>query len=264
MPLLLCDLDNTLIDRDSAFRAWATTFATRHGLPADETVASLTELDDDGYAPRETFVAGVACRYDVWDDVPRALAEYHAGIVAHQVRPPVSVFRALAALRAAGWRIAIVTNGDAQQQAAKIERVGLTYAVDATVISGAVGVRKPDAHIFQIAAERCRSDIVGGWMVGDDAEADIGGAVACGVQSIWLRRGRSWTSQGFRPTLQADSIGEAFDHLLKVATICSAHPTALRNSMATVVGPTPPTRGVIIEATSSTSSDTSGSRVRPR
>jgi len=43
----------------------------------------------------------------------------------------------------------------------------------------------------------------------------------------------------------------------------SAAVTALRNSIATVVGPTPPTRGVIAPATSAQDSSTSGSSRRP-
>src|SRR6476659_1648369 len=43
----------------------------------------------------------------------------------------------------------------------------------------------------------------------------------------------------------------------------SAHSTALRKSMAMVVGPTPPTRGVIHPATSSQRSSTSGSSFLP-
>ncbi len=43
----------------------------------------------------------------------------------------------------------------------------------------------------------------------------------------------------------------------------SAHSMALRKSMAIVVGPTPPTRGVIAPATSSHDSSTSGRSVLP-
>ena len=31
MPLLFCDLDNTLIDRAAAYRAWAEDYAARMG-----------------------------------------------------------------------------------------------------------------------------------------------------------------------------------------------------------------------------------------
>lgn len=36
MPLLLLDLDNTLVDRDAAFRTAVTDFLAQHGLPETE------------------------------------------------------------------------------------------------------------------------------------------------------------------------------------------------------------------------------------
>src|SRR6266576_1316820 len=56
MPLLLLDLDDTLVDRADAYRRWAASFAARHG---DEREADwLVEADDGGYAPREQL-AGI-------------------------------------------------------------------------------------------------------------------------------------------------------------------------------------------------------------
>ncbi|GLX10425.1 hypothetical protein [Microbispora sp. NBRC 16548] len=48
MPALF-DLDNTLADRDEAFRRWAEEFADVHGL-GDEAVERLVALDEHGYA----------------------------------------------------------------------------------------------------------------------------------------------------------------------------------------------------------------------
>src|SRR5215211_6140303 len=52
-------------------------------------------------------------------------------------------------------------------------------------------------------------------------------------------------------------------HACLLSVLRSAASTALRNSIAIVVGPTPPTRGVIAPATSSQRSSTSGSSLRP-
>ncbi len=45
-------------------------------------------------------------------------------------------------------------------------------------------------------------------MVGDSLE-DVAGAVAVGIRSVWLRRGRRWRETAYRPTLEADSFAEA-------------------------------------------------------
>ncbi|WP_247223096.1 hypothetical protein [Streptomyces scabiei] len=50
MPLLLLDLDNTLIDRDAAFRAAVAAFLSAHGLPATD-LSWVTAVDAGGYTP---------------------------------------------------------------------------------------------------------------------------------------------------------------------------------------------------------------------
>lgn len=52
--LLLVDLDNTLVDRASAFDRWASDFIRSHGFSADAT-AWLIAVDRDGYEPRESL-----------------------------------------------------------------------------------------------------------------------------------------------------------------------------------------------------------------
>ena len=52
MPLLLVDLDNTLVGRYAAFERWAFTFVERLGAPLQD-VDWLIRGDADGYKPRE-------------------------------------------------------------------------------------------------------------------------------------------------------------------------------------------------------------------
>lgn len=75
-------------------------------------------------------------------------------------------------------------------------------------MSSLVRSRKPHPAILRLTAERCRSSLSGAWMVGDSLE-DVAGAVAVGIRSVWLRRGRRWRETAYRPTLEADSFAEA-------------------------------------------------------
>ena len=61
MPLLLLDLDNTLIDRDAAFRAAAAAFLSAHGLP-DTDLPWVTAVDAGGYAPRHEVAPALTDR----------------------------------------------------------------------------------------------------------------------------------------------------------------------------------------------------------
>jgi FMN phosphatase YigB (HAD superfamily) len=90
--------------------------------------------------------------------------------------------QALARLRDQGWRLAIVTNGSPDNQLGKIHRTGLADCVDAWVVSGELGVRKPARKIFDAAARRCGASLAdGGWAIGDSPALDVVGGRAAGL-----------------------------------------------------------------------------------
>ncbi|MEU6720082.1 HAD family hydrolase [Nonomuraea sp. NPDC046802] len=186
--LALFDLDNTLIDRLGAFRRWAAEFAAERGLGADD-VAWMVELDADGYCPRDTFLSGVRDRFGLAEPVEELWRAYQARLP-FLVSCPDEVLSGLDRLRAAGWAVGIVTNGAADNQAGKIRHSGLAGRVDGWAISGAEGVSKPDRRLFEIGAGRCGAVLGdGGWMVGDNPDADIAGGRAAGLGTIWIDRG---------------------------------------------------------------------------
>jgi HAD superfamily hydrolase (TIGR01549 family) len=113
----------------------------------------------------------------------------------------------------AGWRLGIVTNGEADNQLGKIERTGLDRLVDSVAVSGALGVRKPDAEIFRIAAEGAGCALAdGGWMVGDNAHADVGGGAAVGLRTVWI--GAAGEAAPQAATTVVGDVVEAIAHLL--------------------------------------------------
>jgi putative hydrolase of the HAD superfamily len=221
MPLLLVDLDNTVADREAAFEFWCTRkLAT--WAPADPVArAFLVSEDQDGFRPRREFLASVAARFTLDESVDVLLAEYRQ--LTWEGFPHVSddIQERLASMRRDGWRVGVVTNGEAGVQEATVERVGLVPLLDACVVSGTVGIRKPDPRIFELAAQQCGEPLEGAWMVGD-GEVDITGAAAAGIRSVWLTRGRSWQHQDVQPTLLADRLCDA---LARVAASCNS-PTA--------------------------------------
>ncbi|OLB81290.1 MAG: hypothetical protein AUI14_03860 [Actinobacteria bacterium 13_2_20CM_2_71_6] len=207
MALLLCDLDDTLIDRAGAFRRWAVDFAAGHGI-GDDGLAWMLDVDNDGHVHRPDYLAALRERFRLTATVQQLETDYHRVYPAY-VRPPDDgTLRALRDLRAAGWRIGVVTNG-APSQEDKMARAGLPGCLDGWAVSELVGFRKPNPGIFQAAAERCGATLDDAWMVGDTGPADIAGAAALGLRSVWLRRGREWAHRGYRPTHEADSFAEA-------------------------------------------------------
>ncbi|MEO3813054.1 HAD family hydrolase [Sphaerisporangium sp. B11E5] len=186
--LALFDLDNTLVNLDEAFRMWVEEFAGEHDLGA-EAVDWLIALDQEDFPHREVFFAKVRERFTLPESVDEIWSRYRRRMP-HLVRCQPEVLDGLARLRATGWRVAIVTNGMADNQLGKIQQTGLTKAVDAYALSGAEGIRKPDVALFRIAARRCGMTLgEGGWVIGDNPTADIAGGRAAGLRTIWIDRG---------------------------------------------------------------------------
>ena len=202
MPLLLLDLDNTLLDRAAAFRAWGQEFLEKLGAPAED-LDWLLDVDADGLTDRWDVAEAVRDRYLLRVSAVDIVEALHEGVVANSRLDPM-VACALKIAGDAGWVPVVVSNGVVRQQEAKIRLTGLDRYLADWVISEEVGVSKPNARIFTIAAERARMRLSGAWMIGDSPEADIGGASELGLRSVWLHRGRRWIEQRYTPTYTAD------------------------------------------------------------
>jgi len=213
VPLLLIDLDNTLIDRTGAFARWAREFTAVHGGSAAD-VDWLVEADRDGLETRARLAALIAQRFGLdADGEARVLADLGAGMV-RQIIPDGEVASALRRARSSGWVPFVVTNGTVAQQERKLRHTGLDQEVAGWVISEGAGVRKPDPEIFRLAAARAGLSLTGAWMIGDSAEADIAGARNAGLPCIWLHRGREWPLTEFRPDRTAASFPSAIRIIL--------------------------------------------------
>ncbi|MEV1019619.1 HAD family hydrolase [Streptomyces sp. NPDC050264] len=210
MPLLLLDLDNTLVDRDAAVRSAMAAFLTDHDLPATD-LPRLMAADGDGYTPRAGLAALMTARYGarVPPHTIHALLDNGA---TDRVTLSDPVRTALLTARAAGWTLLVVTNGRTAQQTAKLERTGLDALLDGWTISEAVGRKKPDPKIFHAAA--AGRSLRAAWMVGDSAVADVLGARGIGLRTAWVSRGRRWTEPAFAPTHTAPDTASAIAHVL--------------------------------------------------
>ena len=95
---------------------------------------------------------------------------------------------------------------------------GLEYAagVQATVLG------KPSAAFFGAALDALDADPGVAWIVGDDIEADIGGAKACGLRAILVRTGKfrseTLARAVVRPDAIVDSIVDVPGYLERVAS----------------------------------------------
>ncbi|KZC94531.1 HAD family hydrolase [Clavibacter tessellarius] len=198
MPVLL-DLDDTLVDRSGAFARWAAEAVPAWGGDAGDE-EWLLHADGRGRTPREVLAQRIVDRFPAaGSDVDGLVATLRREVVARNDCYPGVVAR-LRELGDLGESLVVVTNGDAWQQRATIDRTGLADLVTGSVISGALGVKKPDARIFAAAREIAGPGRTT-WMVGDDIEADMAGGRAVGLATAWVTHGRPWTP-AWSPTLQ--------------------------------------------------------------
>ena len=96
---------------------------------------------------------------------------------------PEGVPEALARLRAAGLRLAVVSNADGELLSL-FERIGLGGMFDRVVDSGVVGIEKPDPRIFEEALLACGADPATTLHAGDFYEIDVVGARAAGIRAV--------------------------------------------------------------------------------
>ena len=208
--LALFDLDDTILDREFAFRTWALDFIEHQNL-SESSLETIVRLDVEGDKPVPVFFnelrEALGLRTSVGELVDQFWSVYPACFSV-----PDSTFDALTRLRLAGWKLGVVTNGPATQWK-KIEAANLLPYFDGFCVSGEVGIRKPDIGIFIEAAERCGAEL-DGWMVGDSADADIVGGHEAGLQTIWLPRGQTWDKTGLVPDAIASTIAEAVETIL--------------------------------------------------
>ncbi|MGT2425456.1 HAD family hydrolase [Amnibacterium kyonggiense] len=117
----------------------------------------------------------------------------------------------LDALAARGVRIGMVTNGAGSVQRDKLASTGILDRFDPLIISSEVGVKKPDAAIFEIALAAAGVVPDAAWFVGDHLWHDAQGASEAGIRAIWLDR----SGAGLRPEWpQPDAVVSSLRDLL--------------------------------------------------
>jgi putative hydrolase of the HAD superfamily len=164
-------------------------FCESEGLLLDDLRAAVGELlgvhdDDHPVAQLEMGLMEVG-PFETWlcDELNKALGTSIAseGVgrrLVTNVELEQRMFDAVAKARAAGVRVGMLSNswGNTDYGA-------LVDLFDGVVISGAEGMRKPDARIYRLAAERVGAEPSECVFV-DDVTRNVDGAIAVGMQAI--------------------------------------------------------------------------------
>lgn len=89
------------------------------------------------------------------------------------------------AFRALGVKLALVTNGAAAPQRAKVERFKLAPLFDHVQIEGEAGFGKPEEKAYLHAMQALGVEAHETWMVGDNLEWEVAAPQRLGIYAIW-------------------------------------------------------------------------------
>ncbi len=95
------------------------------------------------------------------------------------------VREALERLRAAGLKLAVVSNSEGTLEQMLVE-IDLRPLFDTVLDSSVVGFTKPDPRIYRLALERLGVAAADALMVGDSPSADVDGAQAVGIRAALI------------------------------------------------------------------------------
>jgi len=90
--------------------------------------------------------------------------------------------------RAAGLIIGVLTNGQEDQQRAKLQAVGVLELFTCVVASSTLPSPKPAATAFVVACERLGCPPAGVFYVGDKLHTDALAATRAGLTGMWINR----------------------------------------------------------------------------
>ncbi|MBT2456051.1 HAD family hydrolase [Streptomyces sp. ISL-86] len=211
-PFAVFDLDDTLVDYVGSIDAAFVALAEERGLGPEGLEFLRAEQEKPG-TPEESWKA-IADRFG-FPESPEELTRAFADRLPALCRPYEGAIEGLRALRAAGWRIALLTNGSEPAQRIKMS-TGFEGLFDAHCFTDEETARKPDPSVFHLVAERTGAELEGAWMVGDSLSADIAGGAAVGMRTLWVSGGRAPRAGGPTPDITVPVIAEAFPLLLRL------------------------------------------------
>lgn len=111
-------------------------------------------------------------------------------------------------------RLAVITNGASDTQRAVLRALGIQERFDAVIVSGEVGVAKPEPRIFQLALDSLGVRPDQAWHVGDNLHVDVAGARAAGLTAVWVNRDGATPCDGApKPDMVVSSLVELLPHL---------------------------------------------------
>jgi putative hydrolase of the HAD superfamily len=203
---LLLDLDDTILDDSGRIaECWQHACrAHREKLTGIEEESLYATIDRESrrfwgdadrhrtgrldlHSARSEVVAQALGKLGIDDrEAAAAIAAAYGRARDEAIEPCADAIDTLRWLRARGCRLALLTNGAAHAQRAKIERFALAGFFEHILIEGELGFGKPDRRVYETALDRLDVEPPDVCMIGDNLEWDVAAPQRLGICGVWV------------------------------------------------------------------------------
>jgi len=216
LSAVLFDLDDTLHDKSATLnRVGALQHAEAGlatlGVDLETWVFDFVELNNRRIEKTEVFFR-LAAKFHLPPSLEVRLLEDFDTNLGKLAAPFPGAREVVAWCKSRGLKVGIVTNGRDAFQRSKISGMGLNTLTDATITSGAFGLKKPNHAIFTACLAQLEFQASEAAFVGDDFHADMEPAISLGMLPIWKN---SATSE--RVSFSGNELADIHAYLRSVA-----------------------------------------------
>lgn len=113
------------------------------------------------------------------------------------------------------YKLGLLTNGAPDLQRTKIDGSEIGGYFESIVVSGEVGVGKPDPRIFKMMLHQLGESPEKTIMIGNSLNSDVKGAQAAGIKAVWLNRSGKVRDDSIIPDWEISDLNE-FDSILSL------------------------------------------------
>jgi putative hydrolase of the HAD superfamily len=106
------------------------------------------------------------------------------------------------------FSMGLLTNGAPDLQWTKIEGAGLAGYFDQVLISGDIGIGKPDRRIFEMLIERLNCSAQTTIMIGNNLITDVRGAHESELRAAWINRAGDTCDDSIIPEWEVSSLDD--------------------------------------------------------
>ena len=218
-PIVLLDLDNTILDFDIAERTALSRALTKLGVPFDDATLALYnkinlrhwEMLEDGVITREqvlymrfeTLYREIGMEAD-----PHLTQRYYETLLAegHWFLPGAEAM--LEALYGP-YRLVLCSNGTQTVQDGRIESAGIAHYFEKIFVSEHMGANKPEKRYFDLCfAQLPGFDAARCIIVGDSLTSDIRGGKNAGILTCWFNPRHKSVRPGMEPDYEIDALDQ--------------------------------------------------------